>query len=345
MKGNTPFFAVKRYDCFKAVVLLCLFYSLGMSACGSTLPPPTQTIAIPTPIISTPNGRCELAPGESLQLAVTGVAGDNIVYNWIAGAGNVTPSDGLVVMYTAPDTRGNDTVRVEARKDGQSSVGEIKCVVSTPVPFPPTESPLACLTDDDILVEFQILRNTNEITTLSHLENITLEPGMDYAFEVSISSARDELLPEFDYVWKNTGVDSGGELLDSADHMVDYRSKYNDAISLQISQPDCNALAPYSFSILSKLKVDHEIVPCYKEERKILVNLYPTGGTGVYNYHKAQVFDVQIGDNITLVVTSGIQTWAESIQISRDLMRNCISLFKSDDGGGDPDGGSEDPIE
>jgi hypothetical protein len=124
----------------KTAVLLCLLCSLVVSACtpAPTLAPtptPTPTlISIPTIVSSRP---CELSPGVSIPLAVTGVSGTGVAYSWSASAGNVIPPDGPTVAYTAPNTAGDVIIRVVAQKDGRTSTGMITCrVEATPTPNP-----------------------------------------------------------------------------------------------------------------------------------------------------------------------------------------------------------------
>jgi len=97
-------------------------------------PPPTPTMAIPIPTINIPNRPCKLAPGESLPLAVTGVSGSSVTYRWSASRGNVTPSNGPSVLYTAPNMGEDVIIKVEVKKDGQTLAGEINCVVLTDTP-------------------------------------------------------------------------------------------------------------------------------------------------------------------------------------------------------------------
>jgi hypothetical protein len=117
----------------------------------------------------------------------------------------------------------------------------------TPMPTP------SCTSADDILVKFRILRGDEVITTLSPFESISLEPGVVVDFEVVITPIKGETLPTFEYAWADTGNITDGKLLHSAGHTVDYQSGrdiVDDAISMQLSQPGCPALAPYSFFIL-----------------------------------------------------------------------------------------------
>jgi hypothetical protein len=128
-------------------------------------------------------------------------------------------------------------------------------ITSRPTPTPtPTPIPtFACVTADDILVKLQILRNGGVIATLSPSESVALESGWIVDFQVEIISIENNPLPEFEYAWTNTGIDSGGDLLHNTGHIVDYRSGQeiiDDAISMQLSQPDCPGLAPYPFFIL-----------------------------------------------------------------------------------------------
>jgi len=120
-----------------------------------------------------------------------------------------------------------------------------------PTPTPPPT--LACITADDILIKFQILRSGEMIATLSPSETLVLEPGWIVDFKVEITSTKGETIPTLEYTWTDTGSVTNGKLLHSAGRIVDYQSGWDivdDAISLQLSQPGCPALAPYPFFIL-----------------------------------------------------------------------------------------------
>ena len=87
--------------------------------------------------------------------------------------------------------------------------------------------------------------------TLSPFDSISLEPGVVVDFEIVITPIKDKTLSTFEYAWTNTRTATGGKLLHSDGYIVDYRSGpeiVDDAISMQLSQPDCPALAPYPFS-------------------------------------------------------------------------------------------------
>lgn len=143
----------------KTVLLLCLLCSLVVSACTSTPTPTPTPTPIPIPTI-VPGRPCELSPGATIPLAVTGVPGTGVVYSWSASAGTVIPPDGPTVAYTAPNMvgAGDVIIRVVAQKGDQTSTGMITCkVVVTPTPIPtatytpfptatPTPSPTATST-------------------------------------------------------------------------------------------------------------------------------------------------------------------------------------------------------
>ncbi|HKZ87208.1 MAG TPA: hypothetical protein VJ793_26580 [Anaerolineae bacterium] len=82
-----------------------------------------------------------LSPGESIPLAVSGVQGDGVVFEWSPSAGIVTPPTGQTVNFTAPNNPGQVIIKVTAKRDGTSSEATIVCnieVTPTPPPPPPT---------------------------------------------------------------------------------------------------------------------------------------------------------------------------------------------------------------
>jgi hypothetical protein len=148
MKTTIVIFVTRSYLPLKTV-LLCLLCSLVVSACATPTPTATPTatpIPIPVPTI-VPGRACELSPGATIPLAVTGVPGTNVVYSWSATAGIVIPPDGPTVTYTAPNMAGDVIIRVVAQIGSQTSTGIINCkVVATPTPNPTvtyTPSPTA----------------------------------------------------------------------------------------------------------------------------------------------------------------------------------------------------------
>lgn len=126
----------------------------------------------------------------------------------------------------------------------------------TPLPPPPTPSPTpSCISADDIIVAFHILRGTSEIATLSSGETVSIEPDSLVYMQAEITSVTDRTLPPLECTWMNTGIATEGSLLHNAGCRVDYRSGRSvivDAVSMQLSQPACPALAPYPFFITPK---------------------------------------------------------------------------------------------
>jgi len=142
----------KSSHTLKRAVLLCLLFSLAVSACGTpaaTGAPAPTAVLTPTmlkPTIET-GGPCKVALGKTMPLAVKGMSGVDVVYRWTATAGNVNPADGPAVTYIAPDTPQDVIIRVEVEKDGVTSDATITCTVTGPTPTPMnTETPTPTLT-------------------------------------------------------------------------------------------------------------------------------------------------------------------------------------------------------
>jgi hypothetical protein len=138
----------------KAVVLFLLF-TFVVSACGASpatetpIAPAAPTTSVPTPPLAiVTGGPCEMDPGGTVPLSVTGMPGIDVVYTWTASAGNVNPHDKAAVTYTAPSTPQDVIITVMAQKGDVASDATIKCKVigstQTPVNTPtlaPTLTP------------------------------------------------------------------------------------------------------------------------------------------------------------------------------------------------------------
>ena len=145
-------------------------------------------------------------------------------------------------------------------------VGAIAIIVAalisrTPMPLPPTPSLTpsptpSCISADDIIVVFHILKGTSEIATLSSRDTVSIEPGSTVFLQAEIMPVFTErTLPPLVCAWTNTGIATEGNLLHNAGCKIDYRSGRSvitDAVSMQLSQPSCPALAPYPFFITPK---------------------------------------------------------------------------------------------
>lgn len=120
----------------------------------------------------------------------------------------------------------------------------------TPVPPLPTPS---CISADDLIVTFHILKGTSEIATLSSGEIASIEPNLTIYLQAEITPVTISILPPLECTWTNTGIASEGSLLHNAGCKIDYRSGRSvDAVSMQLSQSSCPALAPYPFFITPK---------------------------------------------------------------------------------------------
>ena len=127
-------------------------------------------------------------------------------------------------------------------------------VKRTPVPPPPMPSPTpSCISADDIIVTFHMLKGTSEIAALSSGETVSIEPDSLVYVQAEITPVTDRTLPPLECTWTNTGIATEGSLLHNAGCRIDYRSGRSvDAVSMQLSQPSCPALAPYPFFITPK---------------------------------------------------------------------------------------------
>ncbi len=89
-------------------------------------------------------------PGEKVEItaSVQGVRGTSVTLNWlnITEYGTLSSDDGLAVTWTAPDTLGGDSVKVEV----------IQLVVTV-------ISEIVAVNDNEIQMETQIISDTNEI--------------------------------------------------------------------------------------------------------------------------------------------------------------------------------------
>ncbi len=145
----------KSWSSFRRAILLCLILSLAGTACQS--PPATETIAAaplpsspPGPVLSIiTGGPCELTPGQTMPLAVSGMPGTEVTYRWTASKGIVDPPDNAAVNYVAPDTPGEVIIRVVAQKGEIAAETTITCEIVGPSPVPvdtATPTPIATLT-------------------------------------------------------------------------------------------------------------------------------------------------------------------------------------------------------
>lgn len=109
------------------VVFAILCFGLVILATGCA---PLQP---PVPVPATPP--CELDPGESTALTINGAQGATSL-EWSASIGQLTPSQGPSVTYTAPrDYSGPVVIDVIARKGSAQAKGQMTCIV---LPLPPT---------------------------------------------------------------------------------------------------------------------------------------------------------------------------------------------------------------
>lgn len=119
-------------------------------------------------------------------------------------------------------------------------------------PMPPSPTP-ACISADDVIVTFHVLKGTSELATLSSGESASLDPGLTVYLQAEITSVADRALPPLECTWTNTGIATDGSLLHNAGCRIDYRSgRSADAVSMQLTQPSCPAFAPYPFFITPK---------------------------------------------------------------------------------------------
>jgi len=114
----------------------------GASPVNGT-PTPIPQLAIVT------GGPCQLTPGNTLPLSVTGIPGTDVAYRWLATRGNINPPNNAAVTYTAPNTPGDDIITVVAQKGDTALQATITCKVIgptlTPVKnatIPPTFTPI-----------------------------------------------------------------------------------------------------------------------------------------------------------------------------------------------------------
>ncbi len=121
-------------------------------------------------------------------------------------------------------------------------------------PMPPPSTP-SCISAEDIIVTFHIFKGKNEIAALSSGDTLSIEPDSTVYLQAEMMPVKVSILPPLDCIWTNTGIATEGKLLHNAGCKIDYRSGHEvvaDAVSLQLSQPSCSALAPYPFFILPK---------------------------------------------------------------------------------------------
>ena len=117
-------------------------------------------------------------------------------------------------------------------------------------PSPMPSSTPSCINADHIIVTYHIVKGTSEITTLSSGETISIEPNSTVYFQAEITPVTNRTLPPLECTWTNTGIATDGKLLHNVGCRIDYRSgRSADAVSMQLSQPSCPALAPYPFFV------------------------------------------------------------------------------------------------
>lgn len=111
--------------------ILCISLLLSTTGCG------TQDIAPPVPVPAAPP--CELDRGESTALTVNGAEGATSL-EWSASSGQLTPSQGPSVTFTAPrNYSGPVVITVIARRGNAQSQGQMTCTVLAPPPTPTLE--------------------------------------------------------------------------------------------------------------------------------------------------------------------------------------------------------------
>lgn len=152
---NIPIFShiSKSSRSLQGVVVLCLLFSSAGSACSTPPATDVQTAEVEFTSTSAPaltiitGGPCEMAPGETMPLGVSGMPGSDVSYSWTASAGNVNPPDNAAVTYTAPDKPGEVIIRVVAEKGDVASEAMVACQVIGPTQTPAnTEVPTPTLT-------------------------------------------------------------------------------------------------------------------------------------------------------------------------------------------------------
>jgi hypothetical protein len=140
------------YTFIRAILLLLVLSMVG-TACE--YPPATET-PVPSPLPTSPpspvltiitGGPCELAPGETTPLGVSGMPGTEVTYLWTASAGKVDPPDNAAVKYIAPQEPGEVIIRVVAQKGDVAGEAMITCQVVGPTAIPvDTETPTPTVT-------------------------------------------------------------------------------------------------------------------------------------------------------------------------------------------------------
>lgn len=134
--------SLKAHARMVTVLLLCLILPIVISACSQKV---GEVIIIPA-------RPCNLSPGESIPLTVSGGDGAD-TFEWGASPGMVSPPTGLATTYTAPeDYSGEVVINVRAIKGNASATGIITCnIITTPTPTPtPTDTPTSTSTPEPI---------------------------------------------------------------------------------------------------------------------------------------------------------------------------------------------------
>lgn len=116
----------KLYSSFAIFILL-------LTGCN------TQQTPIPTPIIVP--SECELEVGEEFPLSLMGSFPSDVAIEWEATKGSVSPSNGVSVVYTAPQTSGKIIITVITKTGNSQTSTNIICeVVGTSSTASPAES-------------------------------------------------------------------------------------------------------------------------------------------------------------------------------------------------------------
>jgi len=120
---------MKSKNILFAIIVVLMFVSTG---CDTTLEPAVPVAAQPP---------CRLDAGTSIPLIATGGQG-SVTLEWSASIGDITPSQGPTVTYTAPNNYAGDVVIILTTKNGKKSVSEnIMCTVNALPTATPTATP------------------------------------------------------------------------------------------------------------------------------------------------------------------------------------------------------------
>jgi len=133
-----------------SILLSCLM--LFTSACAKNTEPPT--------IIIVPD-KCEINAGEEFPISLEGSnMPANVEITWSATKGDINPSTGLSVIYTAPQEPGSViiTALLEAdnAKYSKTLACEVKAIAPTPEATPTLAEPMPIATPDDGIITIAI---------------------------------------------------------------------------------------------------------------------------------------------------------------------------------------------